>query len=100
MTREEAIRILETDCHSPFPFTPGDLDEACRMGADALRAQQAPVRLDRSRWEGCGFCNKINPSYLKGVMYCGKCGRPINEESWSELEGRIGGSNGAAEIDV
>lgn len=86
MTNEEAIRVLETDCHSPFPFTPGELDKACRMGADALRAQKTPAKLDRIRWEGCCLC-----AGFWNYNFCPECGRPITEDAWAELERRING---------
>lgn len=123
MTREEAIKILELETRqealSPYLDRPMEkmLDamiEASRMGASALRAQ--PAKLDRSRWVGCKECvppwcktcirydvrnmdtictfSCINHSKHKPNNFCQSCGRPLTEESWAELERRIGGNDG------
>lgn len=57
----------------------------------ALRAQQPPAKMDRSRWEGCNYCNKygIVLAAFDGWSYCNRCGRPLTEEAWAELERRI-----------
>lgn len=56
----------------------------------ALRAQQ-PRPLDRSRWERCEFCDKYGLvlAAFDGWSYCNRCGRPLTEAAWSELERRI-----------
>ena len=95
MTEEEAIKILSPNSESRLVraadgFLPTQkVLCALELAVSALRAQQTTAKPDRSRWEGCGFCNKINQSRLKGIMYCAKCGRPITEEAWAELERRI-----------
>lgn len=125
MTREEAIEALGLAEHVESivaTYEPGEtgnnttvreLKEACRMGASALRAQQEPVKLDRSRWEGCSECSKpwcitcvrydsrstgtpcttscIGYSKHESVKFCKNCGRPLTEEAWAELERRING---------
>lgn len=125
MTREEAIDALKLMEHVESivaTYEPGEarndttvheLKEACRMAVAALRAWQNPVKLDRSRWEGCERCTSGLPE--KGfphefwvdaeaiyypdtefgwegelVSYCPHCGRPLTEEAWAELERRIG----------
>lgn len=54
MTREEAAKHFEkyigNECYTTFH------QDACRMAVAALRAQQTPVKLDRSRWAGCPHC--------------------------------------------
>lgn len=113
MTREEAIRILETGCIMPdYPHTVEMLDEALRMAIAALRSQQATTQLDRSRWEGCDWCSRrycnncfwqiktkdssrcercIDKSeWAPIVSYCSNCGRPLTEGAWAETESRIG----------
>jgi len=104
MTREEAIKILELETRqealSPYLDRPLDamLDaiiDVSRLGASALRAQQKPAKLDRSRWEGCEYCKDIPKSILKGFCYA--CGRPLTEEAWADLERRIGGNNGTTD---
>lgn len=77
----------------------------------AFRAQQAPVKLDRSLWKGCELCKNaeriggLSKAYQKGhgdwsveaalneYKYCTVCGKPITEEAWAELERRIGGND-------
>ena len=95
MTREEAIRILDPETRREelrkIPVMERiEVDqEACRMAVAALRAQQAPAKLGRSRWEGCEYCKDIPESILKGFCYA--CGLPLTEEAWAELERRING---------
>lgn len=91
MDKREAIERIRAhmEVHRIGEYPHIKLAEALNMAIDALRAQQPTTKLDRSRWEGCKFCNKINPTCLKGIMYCAKCGRPITEEAWAELERRI-----------
>lgn len=87
MTREEAINVLEQRCG----YTRLQYATALRVAIDALRAQQPP--LDRSRWEGCNYCNKygIVLAAFDGWSYCNRCGRPLTEYAWAELERRING---------
>ena len=78
---------------------------------DALRAQQPP--LDRSRWEGCNFCNYELENYPSinacnddwgdysvstyKPSYCPICGRPLTEEAWAEMERKVGGNDGTTD---
>lgn len=62
-----------------------------------LSRKQTPAKLDRSRWEGCKSCDKVNSAYLKGAIYCVHCGRPLTEEAWTEMERRIGGNDGTTD---
>lgn len=57
----------------------------------ALRAKQTAVKLDRSRWEGCEWCNKYGlvVAAFDGWSYCNRCGKPLTKEAWAELERRI-----------
>ena len=73
-----------------------------------------PPRLDRSAWEPCKLCkytpddicrkcqNEIcnaeyrypctgcnDQSRFKAKRFCQNCGRPLTEEAWAELEGRV-----------
>lgn len=129
MTREEAAKILDPETsrdafckyvgeHS-FMEACEACNEACRIAAAALRAQQTP--LDRSRWEGCEYCahQKDNIElclmlshdesdcdrgmYIHDgclisnsgefqyvkIRFCPMCGRPLTEEAWAELERRL-----------
>lgn len=81
---------------------------------------ESPAHIDRSKWEPCEFCgefdtanNKMIPKNSKyafysgfwtcaqegfdeqeteDVRYCPKCGRPLTEEAWIELEKRLRGN--------
>lgn len=88
MTIEEAISRLED--HTQY-YVPIDDLEAFEMAVDALRARQASTKLDRSRrgCEWCGFYKSQQQLYSRRIMYCEKCGNPLTEESWAELERRI-----------
>lgn len=100
MTREEAAEILdpETSRDALWKYEGEEqqleaCNEACRIGANALRAQQNPAKLDGSRWKGCGWCRRFQGKFdeTKADRYCKLCGRPLTEEAWAELERRING---------
>lgn len=105
MKNEEAIHALDT------------LVEAYGVAIRALRAQNSPAKLDRSRWEGCERCNwnwnlEGLEAWMRGelgeiriigdvmpcgvssaqtveqIKYCPFCGRPLTEEAWAEMERR------------
>lgn len=84
--------------------------ESIYMAIGAIRAQQKPTKLDRSRWEGCECCHDqrkicVNVGnyvycedfdcegcqYFQSADYCRNCGKPLTEEAWMELERRISG---------
>lgn len=91
MTREEAINYLSPIAKSARP---SDYKAALGMALDALRAQQTPAKLDRSRWEGCCYCKDSNLRmmyFLQSKKYCSGCGKPLTKEAWVELERRING---------
>lgn len=72
-----------------------------------------PAHIDRSKWEACDHCKKacwncnhnlfavkemtkcddcVNQSkweFIAYQNYCPKCGRPLTEEAWAELERRL-----------
>lgn len=107
MTREEVIRILDPETSRDALWIYEDkedrleaVNEACRMAIAALRAQQAPAKLDRSRWEGCDSCEnqKIREIMVKHKRkYCSLCGKPLTEEAWAETARRIGGNDGTTD---
>lgn len=126
MTTEEALRILDPETTrealAEYEYFGGfrgseagiaACDEACRVACAALRARQTPAKLDRSQWDGCDRCNlelyKHTGVDGSGVyfqsqipetdtfLYCPRCGRPLTEEAWAELERRIGGNDGTAD---
>ena len=77
MTGEEAIKHFEAQAQCNYrPFR-----GAAELAVTALRAQQKPVKLDRSRWEGCMGCG------LPGYRYCPHCGRPLTEKYGDDEEG-------------
>lgn len=105
MTKEEAITILENGewweiISGVLPHNDAErieLREAVHVAISALSAQQAP--LDRSRWKGCPNCKRewgvcaipTNRFEIRQKGFCVSCGRPLTEEAWKELEGRING---------
>lgn len=101
MTREEAIKILDPkkSRNALLKYKEGEqrleaCNEACRIAASALRAQQTP--LDRSRREGCEYCEDTLKNYryinacdigkrcliYDNPQYCPMCGRPLTGEAW------------------
>lgn len=91
------------------------VSDACEVAVEALREQQAPSKLDRCRWEGCEYCledkgivtfevpdeieipeEDVKMGWVEKPQYCPICGRPLTEEAWAEMEGRI--NDGAADI--
>lgn len=103
MTREKAIKALGLMEHVEsivVTYVPGEqmedtsvheMKEACHMAVAALRAQ--PKKLDRSRWDGCEWCEEYSGTYIyqNGWKYCPLCGRPLTKAAWAELERRING---------
>lgn len=79
------------------PLASPECLEIVRMSVVALKAQQDPAKLDRSRWEGCewciGFCPNVTGDPHWNYKFCPMCSRPLTEEAWAELERRIGGNN-------
>ena len=92
MTREDAVKHFESyignECYTDFH------QDACQMAIAALRSQQIPTKLDRSRWPGCRNCNNPNFEIIFGFPFCPACGKPQSEAAWADLEQRIGGNNG------
>lgn len=101
MTREEAIEILENGdfwdlCVAPYVYSNRsamEFHEALDMAIAALRAQQKlleMLELDRDAWKLCDGCR---PNRFFGNRFCCRCGRPLTEGAWAELERRIGGDD-------
>lgn len=81
--------------------------DALEMAIAALRAQQTPAKLDRSRWEGCWLCRGAtalsgsvfihkdedpvsSDGFTFGTMgFCPVCGKTQTEEAWAELEKKL-----------
>lgn len=92
MTNEEAIEVLENGAWWDLVGTmPCDREasvkfhNALEAAIFALRGQQAPAKLNRSRWGKCPAC----PPELSVWWYCPFCGRPRIDEAWAEIERRI-----------
>ena len=97
MTREEAAEILDgRNIVGRAAYL-----EALEVAANALctrtaymkELDEAPTKLDRSRWKGCNYCNKYGFGNTR-PDFCYGCGKPQNEKAWAELERRIGGNDG------
>ena len=97
MTNEEAIERISDhmEVHKIGEYPHIKLAVALNMALDALRAQQTPATLDRSRWEGCnwciGFCPGVTGDPHWYYRFCPICGRLLTEEAWAELEQKLGG---------
>lgn len=96
MKKEEIVSSLKEqeqekyDSASFMRMNEGDvLMEAAKM----LLAQQAPSKLDRSRWEGCYVCSHITAkgADATGYSFCPVCGRPLTETAYAKLEEHIDG---------
>lgn len=84
MTIEEAIKILDPETRREtmreipcFERIAADT-EACKIAVAALRTQQAPAKLDRSRWEGCECCK--DELYVKRHQYMRPVLAPLTPE--------------------
>lgn len=99
MTTEEAIKHLKEARLYPVAYSEEE-QEAYDMAFDALRCKDAPTKLDRIRWDGCGWCRRFQGKFdeTKADRYCKLCGRPLTEEAWAELERRI--NNGTVNMDM
>lgn len=61
----------------------------------------------RIRWMGCGWCREFGTMPIRGFTvhgctsttahFCPKCGKPLTEEAWTELERRIEGNDGTTD---
>lgn len=118
MTNREAIKRIKDhmEVHKIGEYPHIKLAEAINMAIDALNGQQAHVKFDRSRWDGCDYCKiscgncvysnlditkepcksckmELGDSFTIGHagIYCRECGRPLTEEAWTELERRVNG---------
>lgn len=96
MNEREAIERIRDhmEVHRIEEYPHIKLVEALNMAIDALRGQQDPVKLDRSRWEKCRGCDLCKNDYavyhiFPYYKFCPMCGRPLTEEAWAELERRI-----------
>lgn len=105
-------QMCDSDGKDPLERAADSIETLLAERDAALRAQQAPAKLNRSRWEGCkectlpscGTCVRYNHrntgdpcttscirySKHKPVNFCKNCGRPLTEEAWAELERRLG----------
>lgn len=95
------------------------LQHICVRANELAQAHSPAARIDREKWEPCEFCGyteypekKLYPKdgYLfyagytkqyavdsfheeetEDVKFCPRCGRPLTEEAWAELERRVCG---------
>lgn len=85
ITIDQAIRKIEDHiaAHKIGEYPHIFLGEALNMAIDALRVQQTPAKLDRSRLYGCTQCKPGGQLELDADCewsYCPYCGRPLAEE--------------------
>ena len=108
MDKKEAIRALDRRTTIPGDgFTWEQIEEALDLAIAALRAWKSPAKLDRIRWMGCGWCREFGTMPIRGFTvhgctsttahFCPKCGKPLTEEAWTELERRIEGNDGTTD---
>lgn len=102
MTREEAIEVIENGEFWDECIIPCDNDAAIKFhkALDVviaeLQAQQAPVNLDRSRWEGCRFCeSKI---FVKRHQYLRPVIAPLTPEQ--ELMDKLADLTGTVYVEI
>ena len=108
---DDAIEDLCCDCAHGGPCCDYSENEGCEhhRADGSCWISPRPAKLDRRRWEGCDTCNNT-PGIMLGEIticigrriltteshefkYCPECGRPLTEEAWAEMEGRIGGND-------
>lgn len=93
ITIDQAIKSIEThmEVHKIGEYPHVMIGEALNMAIAALRAQQTPAKLDRSRWKGCKMCSSPRLRILEqlGCQYCEYCGCPLTGKAWAELERKI-----------
>lgn len=49
--------------------------------------------IDREAWERCWTCRWVvsQPNWRSDYKFCPRCGKPLTEEAWKELEQRLMG---------
>lgn len=82
MTLERAMEILNPE-HREHYDSLETVNEACRMGMQALEKQIPKKTLPEDKWYGNGKCPRCNAVFLdKLTNYCGNCGQKL---LWSEV---------------
>ena len=113
MTNEEAIKSLRLEGGLEISGNArrlAEFMEALDFALSALKKIQEnnSIHIDREAWEPCGYCNgakyiyghasAVVPNGYKRQIeketegdfdYCPKCGRPLTDEAWNELEERL-----------
>lgn len=107
MTIEEALDMLEYG--DWFQSVYNNLPEStANKVAEAIEALAKVVHIDREKWEPCHSCDSkclicmVNEThkcrickdykyYLPLYQFCPKCGRPLTDQAWAELEKRMRG---------
>lgn len=99
MDREELSKAIQRDMPPREPLPPltpqkaagilrdANLGGVLRRAADmGIRALTCPD-LERDTWQECEACKMAR---YRGEQYCPKCGHPLTEIAWKEMERRIG----------
>lgn len=88
-----AVEGMCCDCARGGPCCDYSENETCKYKKEdgSCWTLQVPAKLDRSRWEGCGWCKRFQGKFdeTKADRYCRFCGRPLTEEVWAEMERRV-----------
>ena len=80
MTLERAIEILNPE-HREHYDSLETVEEACRMGMQALEKQIPKKPLPDNRYFGNGKCPNCNAVFMdKSTKYCGNCGQALDWE--------------------
>lgn len=103
MNIDQAIKIIEThmEVHKIGEYPHVIIGQALNMAIDALRDQQTPIKLDRSRWKQCEQCRPGGQLELDAYCewsYCPYCGLPLTEEAWVTLERKVLGETKTAPV--
>lgn len=83
MTIDRAIEILDPE-HREHYASIEPVNEACRMGMEALRKQKPHKLAPTIGVPVCGRCNGIMDLMQGDLNYCPNCGQAID---WTEVEG-------------
>lgn len=63
--------------------------DECGKEFEAYSLQEKHI--DRKAWERCWTCRWVvsQPNWRSDYKFCPRCGKPLTEEAWKELEQRL-----------
>lgn len=96
MDAGESAEGVRCDCSHSGPCCNYSDNKGCNHQKEngSCRVPFRNAKLDRSQWEGCGYCSNPEDAETNEFLFCPYCGNPITEEAWAELDMRIGGHDG------